>query len=383
MNVVASIDQLTLDKPVQGKVLLAGDVVFASLKNKVLDGYVLQSQIEASNNLVRQLTRKSETVYLSVHERLFAANKGRFAMAVESYIAWGLKRSKKGTTILYGGASTPNRTNVTIIVFSEGSVVEIDDRELPQASASYFNDSLTQMHAEIVAKYPTAQYFQASPLDDWKVPGIEYVGVKPLSGASYRPLSRGFSKSSAFVVPAIVGVCGLLFYIGAIGIGWGKYTKAISDYEVAISDPSIKSQGGIDTKFLNVVTARRAYMLDPRRQSALSEKTAFVVRGIGAVADVKILQLKLPAPSINPQRQAGISVSPDQAKQRKAITPERIPDVWLSIAVPKSGTTGIDQGKATMSVIANATGMSLRLPHQGWREELGRRIYNIEGFIHD
>lgn len=383
LEVLASAHGDALQNIVSRNVVLAGETVFASLQASVPDGFAQQIQLDATRGLVAQFAKKSAKVYVSVDERLFDTKRVRFALAVEGYVAWGLGRRAKGTTILFGGAATQESTSVTIVVFADGAVVEIDEKVLPEASASYFKDALTAMIAELRSKYPNAQMFQAAPLENWQIPEVDFVGEKALRRISYRPLTRGFSSVSAFIFPGVIAAMGLLFYIGAVGTGWGKYSSAVSSYDVAISDPSIKNQGGIDTNFLNVVNARRVYMDEPRRQSILADKSAFIVRGIGAVPDVQILELRLPAPSLTPQSQIGISVSPEQARQRKAITAERTPDVWLSIAVPKSQEPAINQAQTAMVLIANSTGMSLRLAHQGWRDDQARRIFNIEGFMHD
>lgn len=384
LEVLASVQAEELHNIGSRNVLLAGEPVFASLQASVPEGFAQQVQLDASRGLVSQFAKHAAKVYVSVDERVFDTKRVRFALAVEGYIAWGLARRGNGTTILFGGAASRNSTNVTIVVFSDGAVVELDEKVLPEASASYFKEALTAMIAELRSKYPNAPMFQAAPLDNWQLAEVEYVGEKALRRISYRPLTRGFSSVTAFVFPGIIAALGLLFYVGVLGLGWGKYSTAISEYETSINDPAIKSQGGIDTNFLNVVNARRVYMDEPRRQSILADKSAAIVRGIGVVPNVQIMEMRLPAPSVNPQNQVGITVSPEQARMRKAITAERTPDVWLSIAVPKSQDPAINQAKDAMVLIANATGMSLRLAHQGWRDDsTARRIFNIEGFMHD
>jgi hypothetical protein len=43
----------------------------------------------------------------------------------------------------------------------------------------------------------------------------------------------------------------------------------------------------------------------------------------------------------------------------------------------------VNQAQSVMAQIAAHTGMSLRLTHQGWREDKETRTFRIEGFFHD
>ena len=366
-----------------GRVLLAGETVFASLQQFVPEGFVAQAPREAVGGVFAQFKKDVKKVYVSVDERLFASTKIRFGIATEGYITWGLRESSKGTLILFGGGETALSTNVSIFVFVNGEVAEIDEKVLPAKAATYFRDALTTMLGEVRMRYPTARIVQAAPLSNWGEAGIDFVGETPIKGIAFRPLSRNYSQRSAYVLPAVVLLAGAVFYIGAILVGWSEYSGAVDAYDLAMTDPAIRSQGGIDVRLLDSMTARRQYMEQPRRQVMLADKTASIVRGIGTLPSVQILEIKLPAPSLNPQQQFGITVNPDQAKQRHEIARDRTPDVWLSVAVPKTPEPAINQAKATLTMIANSTGMSLRLDHAGWREEPRRRIFNAEAFIHE
>ena len=383
MEVLADASPEAIQALTGRRILLAGETVFAGLQAFVPDKFVRQAPREAEAGLFSQFGKNVKKVHISVDERLFDIPRVRFAIAMEGYIAWGLRDARKGTTVLFGGAETPRATNVTILVFANGQVVEIDEKVLPPPAETYFRDALTALLGEMRLKYPTARVVQAAPLSEWQDVGVVYVGEAPIKGVAYRPLTRSYSQRSAFVLPAAVVLCGALFYVGAIASGWSSYSSAVGAYDEAMADPAIRNQGGIDVRLLDAMTARRQYMEQPRRQAVLAEKTAYIVKGIGALSGVQILELKLPAPSINPQQQFGVAVSPDQLRQRQQIAPDRSPDVWLSVAVPKTAEPAINQAKAALTVMANSTGMSLRLDHAGWRDEKSRRVFFVEGFIHD
>lgn len=362
---------------------MAGDPVFVSLDATVPAGFVQQSARDAASGLFSQFSKDAPRVFVAVDERLLDLPNQRFALAFDGYLAWGLREHRKGLTILFGGGESENSVNVEIMVFGDNRLVELREKSLPHKGSTYFRDAYQAMIAELRIDFPSARFVQAAPLTNWEAEGIEYIDDKPLRRLSYRPLVRTVSRRSAYAVPAAFVALGLLTYPAAVMIGWNDYSTAVADYELAIADPAIKSKGGMDTDYLTTMNARRMFMEQPRRQIALADKSSSIVRGIAAVPNLRIIEMKLPAPSINPQAQIGVTVNPDVEKMRKSITHDRSPDVWVSIAVPKSGEEAIIQAKAVMNQIANNTGMSWRLVHQGWRDDQTRRILNIEGFVHD
>lgn len=388
---LASIDDQDLNEITARKILLAGETVFLALDDKTLipSGFVEQAPREGAEYL-RALFRKSTpTVHVAVDERLFSLSKSRFALAIDGYLNWGLSLKGQTTTVLIGGCSTRHGTSVEIVVFYAGLVQEIGEKNLPAPDDPIFTDAANGLLNSLKAKYPAARFVQAAPLTDWGLEGIEYIGEAPLKRLSYRPLVRTYRSSRRFVLPGAVCAAGVVAYAGMVGFGWTKYELAVAEYNTAMADAAIRDQGGIDTNFLDVMNARRFYMEQPRRQVQLTQEAMRVVRGIGVVSNVQILEIKLPAPSINVRRDNGTVVSPANRQNRQQIMPNRTPDVWMSIAVPMDSDTAILQAKEVMLEIANSTGMSLRLAHQGWKENpkarggLGVRTFNIEGFIHD
>jgi len=362
------------------KVFLVGEAVFASLQPSVPEGFVQQAPRAATSGWDAHFSKNAPKVYVSVDARLLDVPRLRFALAIDGYITWGLREYRKGTAVLFGGVQTERSTTVNILVFSNGKLVNLDEKALPEPSSDYFRDALTAMIADVRLRFPTARLVQAAPLDDWQVDGVEYIGDKPIRRLPYRPLVRNYSPRPSLVLPGAIAAIGMALYASAVSVGWAKYSQALAEYEKSFADPVIQERGGVDSGFLDVMNARRIYMEQPRRQIEMTNKAQSIVLGIGAVPDVQILEMKMPAPSSVPQQQVGITVNPDQKQQ---ITPDRAPDVWFSIAVPKVPDAAINQARSVMILIANSTGMSLRLDHQGWRDDQDRRIFTIEGFIHD
>lgn len=364
------------------KLLIGGQTVFASMQPTTPPpGFIQQTPREAAGGLLSGFKKNVPKVYVYVDPKLFELPKARYALTLDAYLGWGV-RHRKGIIIMLGGLETEDETSVEILVFDSGALVELTDRNLPERASTKFRAAADALMDDYRSRFPSARFVQSAPLTDWEMAGVEYIGDKPLRRISYRPLVKTVSAKTGYVVPVAIALAGVAFYGGALSKGWGHYTRSVAEYEAAAADPAIQKQGGIDTSYLDVMQQRRFFMDEPRRQEILSQKTASFVRGIGAVPGVKIIELKLPAPSINPQTQIGVTISPENAQAKNKLNGDRAPDVWMTISVPRSEMPAMDQAKQVMTIIANSTGMSLRLAHQGWKDDTNRRILTIEGFIH-
>ena len=384
IQVITTLDESdALLKITAKKLLLSGEAMFASLNPTVPPGFVVQAPRDAASGLLMQFSKDTPKVHVAVDQRLFDLPKARVALAFDGYLSWGLRQDSKVPIILFGGGEASSGVNVEVMVFSKHQLIEMREKVLPSIGTIYFQDSLTAMLTELRLAYPTARFVQAAPLTNWDIADVEYINDKPLRRLTYKPLARTFSDLSNYVIPGVLALTGLLIYPALAMTGWATYNTSIANYEQAIADPAITSKDGMDTDFLTMMNARRIYMDTPRRQTALASKTAIIVTGIATIPSLQIIEMKLPAPGSNPQDQVGLTVGPNTNTQRAQINNDRPADIWLSVALPRNGEVAIDQAKIVMTDIANHTGLSLRLTHQGWRDDGKQRIFNIEGFIHD
>lgn len=384
MNMIANVYDLGND--LDTKLLLGGTAVFVSLQASQAPpkGFIAQRPREAVGGLFGGFNKKSPKVFVYFDQKLMDLAKTRFAFVIDSYLSWGLsQRKRKGVMVLLGGIERIDaESHLDVLVFDNGNLIDLYDRELPARKSLMFNAAVESVIGEILSKHPTASIKQAGPMDSLDLPDVEYIGNKPLKKISYRPLSKSMSSNGDYVVPTLVVLGGLLFYVAAIGSGWNRYSGALSKYEIAAADPSFKAQGGADINYLDVMTQRRFYMNAPRRQDLLPDAALNIVRGIGAVKNVQIKELKLPAPSVSPQTQYGFAVVPTGKTNNDLIQADREPDASLTISVPSTSASALDQAREVMTIIANQTGMSLRLTINGSKNEGKLRTYKIEGFIH-
>lgn len=371
------------------KVLLAGDVVFISLtSDNAPEDFISQAARDGVPSLKSLVSRDTPKVHLALAKKTFDVSRARFALAIDGYLAWGFAQRHAGTLIVLGSSTVAAGVAVDLLVFHGGVIQEVDEKILPHPDSGSFIDTLDYMLASLRSHYPTARICQAGPGKSWNSRNVEFIGDAPFKRLSYRPIYRASQRSHAYIAPGIISLAGVIGFSGLLGFGWHDYESAKDQYLQAISDASIKSAGGIDTGFLDIMSARRFFLERPRRQERLTQEAIQIVRGVGVVPDVQIVELKLPAPSIDGRTaNPNVLVDPQQITKRRQIMPDRTPDVWVAISVPMMRDTAILQARDVMTVIANSTGMSLRLAHQGWRDVTiqgeRRRQFNIEGFIHD
>lgn len=366
------------------KLLIGGQLVFAALHSdsKPPKAYVAQQPREAVPGLLAGFRKNNPKVHVHVHPNVLDHSKARFAFLIDAYVGWGVKQRKGSVAVIGGIEQKDGGFHVDVLVFDTGRLVSLYDLELPERSSPRFDAAAASVVARIAVAHPKARIVQVAPLDNWNLQGVEYLGDKPLRSLSFRPIGRGTSNKRHLLLPASIVAAGAIFNAGSIGLAWGKYSESIERYDVAARDPMIVKQGGIDSNYINVMTQRRLFMETPRRQDLLPNKILTIVRGIGVLPSVQIVEMKLPAPSLGTQPASNIVVDPEGNKNPNLITADRVPDTWMRISVPKSDGSALDQAHDVLARLADSTGMTLRLVQRGWQEDGARRIFTIEGFIH-
>lgn len=371
------------------KALLAGNAVFvtADPMAQIPDGYVEQPARQGVGAIRQALGQKGLDLRISVSSKILETlTKTRLGFAIDGYLSWGFTHPKP--TILIGGVASSTGTILDVLIFERGILVRKDGRVLPEAGSSLFDESLRSIVNELRDLYASHRVVMAAPLPDFGVPGVDYIGDAALRGVSYKPVSvKEKTRSySGLRIPAFIILGALGFYGAALGFGWSKFSKAQGEYEEAIQHPSIVQSGGVDQGYLGVMQQRRIYMEQPRRQVALANKAGEIVRGIAQVPGVRIVELRLPAPYVAGEVSTSVQaqlIQPGAEQAKTAFSSDRQPDVGMTISVPSSGGQALDQARQVMEIVGRSTGMDLRLAHQGWREDKGRRVYSIEGAIRD
>lgn len=373
------------------KAIVAGDVVYATMADDSPQhqDFIAQEPRAASGSVLKAYRKDARKLRIAVDPILVGLKRKRFAFAIDGYLAWGRRNRTKEPVVLFGGAQTSQGLNVDVLVFLDGELQAYSERVLPSVESYTFKTAVQSLLEEFRDHYEQSSFYQAEPLSPWDIPEIQWVGKDALRGLRYRRLSMLASGKRGFALPAAAAMAGVVLYTGVVTVGWQRLQTAAADYEIAVDNAEVRKLGGINTEYLDLMNTRRLYMEAPRKQVLLAKKAQEIAAGVAQVANVRIVEMHLPAPNPQGGMQVGlhaanpaIGIAPGQETTPQEIS-GRAPDVLLVIATPKSGETGLDQAENVMASLAGTTKLSMRLAMGGAREHEGNRIFNIEGFIHE
>lgn len=371
------------------KAIIAGEVVFATLQEDAVStvGFLPQDSRAITTGLLDQYKKDAPKLRVAIDPALAQAKGKRFAFAIDAYLAWGRRNKSKNPVVLFGGAHTQTGIAVDVLVFEDGNLIAYREKSLPALEAYSFRNSVLSLMEEFDVEYPGVAFYQAEPLTQWDIERINWVGREALKGLRYKRITTESVVRNQYLVPAVIAIAGVAIYGAAISVGWQKLQVAGEAYEIAIDNPEIRKQGGINTEYLDLMNARRLYMESGRKQDVMAKKAAEIAAGVTVVKNVRIMEMHLPAPNLGGGLQVGLNAPGanglDANGSLTAGVQGRDPDVLLVLSAPKGAETGLDQANAIMAQIAQQTGLSLRLAMAGSRDLEQNRIFNIEGFIHE
>lgn len=387
-----------LDGVTHRKVLVCGDCIMATLDSSALAAAVdPQGQV---GRMIPQAPRvtapalkgmfgaRGKPLLFAVDHRLFDRQRTRFAFAIDGYVSWGLRHGR-GTTVLLGGAQDGGNTYLDVLVFQDNVLVEVQSNELPSHLDARFSAFLATLLDSLTERYAQPRIVAASPLPDWGHPGVEYLGLAPLRGLRFAPLSVKVSSVAGAKSAAIVASVGVAVYAGFLGVGWNMYTGAVKSYEMEAADPQLQESGGISNSALEEMQQQRLFMEAARPQELLTQRSRRIVSAVASVPGVKINSLTFHAgASGNEPGQFGapagpVSEAPASSDAGAAGDAASSPDVSMVIVVPSTGAYALDQAKAVMQQVGSASGMALRLAPGGASEDdaAGTRTFTIQGMI--
>lgn len=310
----------------------------------------------------RNATKSHLWVRRDVFARCVGSDKVKVAFAIDSYLKWGF--SSKGKTILVGGWVTDSDAQIDTLRFEDGQLASYEEIHV------YLNSGgLQSFLDELRSRYSEHQITIAAPLPHFD-PNTNYIGESVFAKAKYATLSQSErSQSLNWLVPSITAAAGAAYYAGAIGTGWMGFQDAARSFDLALHDPVVQGAGGVNPSLLDKIQQQRFFLNEHQRRPALSQNASVVLRGISKVANVRIVELTLYAPT-----------KPLSAPLPNAEEPS---DVKFIINVPGSSEHALDQGDAVMKFISQETGMSLHLERDGWHDVEGsRRQFSIRGVFH-
>lgn len=358
------------------KVLVGGRAVFASLDTAPPSHEFIRLPDRGIAGglagLRSALATHQQRLQVYVHPALVERRRARYALTIDCYLRWGLRHGK-GTVALIGGVESESDVALEILIFRERCLVQLTERELPAPSALSFRGTLETVLDELHTRYPGLRVVIAAPLSNYDVPGAEYIGQAALAGARFAPLVPAGGAAASLRGPLLLCGLGVAAYAGAVGTGWTLHQAALAKYDAAARDPVLTEAVAQRAVNLEVLEQRRLFMEARRRQELLMEHGTAIATGVGSVPGVRILELRLPAPSLNVAPTLGVAVPPPPA--------DGTPDVTMRLSVPRQDMPALDQAKAVLHDVSVATGMNLYLTHNGWSETETTRTFTVEGNI--
>lgn len=380
LSFVAGIGEL--DSVKRNKALLVGSAVFISIRDLKAENYTKVLPRATSAWRKAWAKKDQQKLYVSVRTDILVNSPKtmRFAFAVDAYLKWGFKQ--RGGTVLLSGYEDGSQTSVEVFIFKDGVLTSFEDKRLPSQRAPHFQDGFSTLIETLKENFPDHRMVVAAPLQKpaARYSNITYVDEKVFAALSFRPLEVFTERRlSEFRWPAAIVGAAVLFYAGAMSLGWMEREAAKSAFIEAQSDPVVKGRGGMDSGLIDTIQQRRFFLDQARHQEVLAEKAKQLMAGIAQVNGVKIIQVKLPAPSLA-GGPAPVGVPAPQADVQAGTKP----DVWIKVSVPAMQIGTWEQSGLLMRELSKNTGMDLRLERNGWSEDAatGRRTYSMEGTIH-
>lgn len=298
--------------------------------------------------------RNQKHMFLWVHNGLVAKAKDkRLAFAVDGVLRYG-KRTK-GRAIVFNGYRTSAGTYLHWYRFTNGELVDIQERVVPNDDARYETE-MTSLLNNIAVESDTKLYW-TDPLPCLRSEKLTFIGSDPFQRMRAVALARKAPAWKRFG-PWLVPAAALTAYSWAMGSLWAEYAQAHAQYQtLAKSSPRAAES-------LEVLRARQAWLAAPEpMQSRIAPLTA-LFRTIAAHPTWQIQRIQLNAPA------KGIQI--DATAGYAQVGGPKAPDLLLTISLPKDDRKSpLDQAQAPLTELANATGLPLHVaaPPNGLTEQ--------------
>lgn len=378
-------EYMAINSPPKGRdIILAGPLVYATLKKEGLPGLIEQYPREASGKFL--VTNTEKKVHIFLDEYVFSLANRKFALAIDGYLAWGKKnsKSKRNAVILLGGASSEEFTHINILVFLDQTVIEISEKSLPDKEAPFFADSLRALIFDLIEKYPGGTIYQAAPLPRFEIDGVVYIGDQPLKGLRYKKLNKS-SRNNEIILIGLMGVISISGISFMLLDGFIKYDRAQVKYDIAVHDPLIRKIGGIDVDAISTMDAKKSFLDQHEKQSNSVGVAKNFLAAVSTIHGIRVVEAKFPLVKNQPKKE--IDQKKDERKKSKVVNEKQSKDVaevdWdvlLTISVKKNDQTMLDQAHEIVVKISEATGGSFRVAQKERREIGDKRIIRLEGF---
>lgn len=276
-------------------VIISGHAVFLALSSSGLtprdaDQYIEQSPRPVSSNLVKRKNEDTLRVWVSKDMLNTTQRFKRKRLAIDHYLRWGFRQ--KMDTVLIGGAEHDDGTNMEVLAFKGGRLVNIQERVLYSRSNRDFVNQLDLALSDIVSDFKGYSLAVASPiksLNEFQCARLcQTIGDEPFRRRISVSLEYGEQRSTIkrYILPACIAVFALSSYGVLVAYAWNNYNDALSEYRTV-------NQGvnGFDEGMLRVLEARRAFLSATQTQTSIVNNARRIATAIAGVDHVHVRKL--------------------------------------------------------------------------------------------
>lgn len=345
-------------------IILCGISVFVSLTETKIEGFTSLRPHSGHKMGLNFFTKKNLRVFISVSNEILhkLPKNARYATSVHSYLKWGFKQKNK--TILFTGVESLDKTHLLVYVFDNGSIVRIEERALPSQNDVLYQDMFANLNEELLSVFQNAKTVIAAPL--LRMPSYAFADHTIFNNVAYSTISNLINNNSILRIiakPASFFVASILVYgLSTLYFMHELQTKN-KEYDTLMLDSVIQAQKGSTAIILSQMKERKKLTEHPNTTPERIHLMENLIQQLSTIPSITVLSFSNAYPVVDTM---------NQATYRLTIESPIDPKV-----------SGLAQAKNVMVSIFNATGLSLQLSHQGWREVGAKRQFIIEGFHHE
>jgi hypothetical protein len=365
IGTVDELYRLSIDPPsTKTAILLTGELVLLSdTEVESLENY--SRQTDRITRSIGDFTKRSIPFTLKVwlHKNVLETRqllkRHRFCFAIDQYLRYG-KTIKEGFRLVTGSSGN-NETIIQIFTFERGNLTGIEEKVLPEARHPRFGADYIELLNTLLRT--GIQITIADPLPNPESSQFSYVGNDIYRKPTLFPITDEKSKPSFLTVHGIAFsliAAAFILYVGATVLPYNKYKFASNEFQVvAASIP--KSDLAFGSDQLKTMEQRRFFLTEARPQ----QKTVRLLSEISYALSNESVIIK------------NIGLFPSKIKADD-------PDIAITIQTKRiQNESVLEQAKPLIDHLSARLGVTLRLAHNGYREQKladGNFIqYDIEG----
>jgi hypothetical protein len=279
------------------QVFICGYAVFFALASSGLTPINSKRYIEQQPRPITSkfnLIKKEDTLRVWVLEEMLIAikqMKQQPKLAIDQYLSWGFKQ--KQDTVIFGSDENANSTNLEILVFKNGRLINTQERNLYARTHRDFTNQIDLVFSDIIKGFRGYNLAVASPLGDMfkETPSgqlCQAIGNDPFKMRVSIELDYGEKNNNyqRFLVPASIAIVSIIIYSVIVGHIWDNYYNAIKEYQIT-------NQGadGFNEFLLHKLEAQHGFLIASQPQIDIIDKVRLIATAIASVDRVQVQKL--------------------------------------------------------------------------------------------